>query len=79
MAVALRPPLRIAEPDPFGDVTLVPAMASGRSEAETARAMADALLADPAAGAQALGHLRLIFPHSPLTVRLAGLAALMRR
>jgi hypothetical protein len=29
--------------------------------------------------AEALGHLRRAFPHSPLTVRIAALAALMRR
>ena len=77
---ALRKTMRITDPDPFGDVTLAPSSMTGRSEAELARAMADALLeAQPASGAEALRHLRLVFPQSPLTVRIAALGAMMRR
>lgn len=77
---AFRQIVRIAEPDPLGDVTLVPAATSGHSEAEMARSMAAALLnAGPTSGAEALGILRRIFPNSPLTVRVAALDAIMRR
>jgi len=69
----------IDEPVPFGDVALAPAAATGRSEAELARAMADRLLAAPQSDSEALTVLRNAFPHAPLTARLAGLAALMRR
>jgi hypothetical protein len=79
-AAALRQTMQIMDPAPFGDVTLAPLIVTGRSEAELARAMADALLdAQPASGAEALRHLRLVFPQSPLTVRIASLDAMMRR
>lgn len=79
-ALATKPILRIAEPDPFGDVTLAPAAATGRSETDLARSMADALFcAEPASGTEALSILRRLFPHSPLTVRVAALDAMMRR
>ncbi|MES1155013.1 MAG: hypothetical protein ABUL48_01155 [Pseudorhodoplanes sp.] len=78
--VTSRPTFRVIEPNPYGDVTLVPAMASGRSEAEAARAMAQALIkAAPASSADALKHLRSLFPHSPLSLRVAALAAAIRR
>jgi hypothetical protein len=71
---------QIADPDPFGDVTLAPSRMTGRSEAELARAVADALLeAQATSGAEALQYLRLVFPQSPLTVRIAALGAMMRR
>jgi hypothetical protein len=77
---ALRQIMQIMDPAPFGDVTLAPSNMAGRSEAELARTMADALLdAQPASGAEALRHLRLVFPQSPLTVRIAALGAMMRR
>jgi hypothetical protein len=68
----------IEEPAPFGDVPLAPSDATGRSEAELARAMAERLLA---AGphSEVLGVLRGAFPHAPLSARLAALTALMRR
>jgi len=70
--------LRISDPDPFGDVTLVPRQMSGHSEADLARAMAEALIgAEPESQSEALRLLRLMFPHSPLTVRVAALGALM--
>ena len=71
---------QIVDPDPFGDVTLAPSTLTGRPEALLARDMAGALLeAQPQSGAEALRHLRLVFPQSPLTVRIAALGAMMRR
>ena len=65
---------------PFGDVPLAPYALTKRTEAELARAMAEHLLtAQPESGADALRALRESFPSSPLTVRVAALAALMRR
>ncbi len=79
-AFASRQTIRIADPDPFGDVTLAPALMTGRSEMQQARDMAMALVeAHPTTASQALKHLRLLFPQSPLTVRVAALDALMRR
>ncbi len=79
-ATGMRQTMRIAAPDPFGDVTLAPAIVTGRPEAELACAMTPAFHAmRPATRAQELRHLRPSFPHSPLTMRLAALAALMRR
>jgi hypothetical protein len=76
---AIRHTVRIQDPEPFGDVTLVPREVSGHSEADLARSMADALIkAAPSSQSEALRLLRLIFPDSPLTVRVAALGALMR-
>jgi hypothetical protein len=70
----------VEEPVPFGDVSLAPSQATGRSEAELARAMAEWLLvAGPASDAEALNALGGSLPYAPLGVRLAALAALMRR
>jgi hypothetical protein len=78
--MASRPASRISDPDPFGEVTLVPASISGQSEMRLAREMADALVAKhPGSASQALKQLRLMFPGSPLTARVAALHALMRR
>jgi hypothetical protein len=64
----------------IGDMTLAPKAMTGRSEADLARAMAEHLLtANPASGAKALAVLRDAFPDSPLTVRVAALAALAGR
>jgi hypothetical protein len=53
---------------------------TGVPQAELARSMADYLLeTSPDSGAEALSLLRRMFPDSPLTVRVAALAALMRR
>jgi hypothetical protein len=77
---APRKTLRISEPDPFGDVTLVPQQLSGHTQADLARAMADALIeAKTESHSDALRILRLMFPHAPLTVRVAALGAMMRR
>lgn len=71
--------IRASDPDPLGDVTLVPQQISGHSEADLARAMAEALVnAEPQSQSEALRLLRTMFPHSPLTVRVAALGALMR-
>jgi hypothetical protein len=79
-ADALRRIVKIPEPDPFGDVTLAPEMMTGRREADLAGAMAAALMqAKPANASEALRHLRLTFPESPLTLRIAALAQAMRR
>jgi hypothetical protein len=70
----------LTEAAPFGDVPLAPYALTKRTEAELARAMAEHLLAaQPASGSDALQALRHSFPGSPLTVRVAALAALMRR
>ena len=72
--------LRISDPSPYGDVTIAPSAMTGRSEAQLARAMAEVLLETaPASGAEALRRLRDAFPSSPLTIRVAALAAIMRR
>jgi hypothetical protein len=77
---ANRAAIRITDPNPFGEVTLVPAAITGRSESQLARAMAEALVnSSPSTASQALKHLRAMFPDSPLTVRVAALNALMRR
>jgi len=77
---ANRAAIRISDPDPFGDVTLVPAAIAGRSESQLARAMAEALVeSNPGTASQALQYLRSMFPGSPLTARVAALNALMRR
>lgn len=70
----------VVEPEPYGDVTLVPSGATGRPEAELARAMAAAVVtASPSSGTEALEMLRRIFPNSPLALRVAALDATMRR
>ena len=72
--------IRVSDPIPFGDVVLAPPEATGRSQAELARSMAEHLLdKDPESDAHALSVLRRAFPHAPLTARVAALAALMRR
>jgi hypothetical protein len=72
--------LRILPPIPFGEVTMVPALLSGRPEADMARAMA-AALADVEAptAADVYNRLRQAFPMAPLSARVGALAALMDR
>ncbi len=80
MAAFAAKTLRIAEVDPFGDVTIVPPALTGRTDMELAHAMAaDLISSNPESDADALRHLRQSFPDAPLTVRVAALAALMRR
>ena len=77
---ARRVTLRIQPPVPFGDVTMVPALLSGRPEADLARAMA-AALADIEAptAADVYNRLRQAFPLAPLSARVIALGALMER
>jgi hypothetical protein len=77
---ARRVTLRVQPPIPFGDVALVPALLSGRPEADMARAMA-AALADIEAptAADVYKRLRQAFPLAPLNTRVAALSALMER
>jgi hypothetical protein len=65
---------------PYGDVALVPAALSGRSEADLSRAMA-AVLADieAASAVEVYNRLRQAFPTAPLSARVAALATLMDR
>ena len=77
---ARRVTLQIQSPMPFGEVTMVPAPISGRSEAEMARAMAAALSdVDASSVAEAYGRLRQAFPLAPLSARVGALAALMEK
>lgn len=72
--------VRVQESVPFGEVTLLPRAATGRSEIEMARAMAAALGAlEPESAADALKHLRQAFPNAPLNVRAAALDDMMER
>lgn len=72
--------IRITDAIPFGDVTIVPEALAGYSDASLVRTMADELAtSSPETDADALRHLRQSFPDSPLTVRVAALAAMMRR
>jgi hypothetical protein len=65
---------------PFGEVTMVPAPISGRSEAEMARAMAAALAdAEAPSAAEIYRRLREAFPLAPLSARVGALAALMEK
>jgi hypothetical protein len=77
---ARRITLRVQPPVPFGDVTMVPALISGRPEADMARAMAAALsdIEAPTA-ADVYGQLRRAFPSAPLSARVAALGVLMDR
>jgi hypothetical protein len=70
--------LRVKPPLPLGDVTMVPASVSGRSEAELARAMAAALADDESAtAADVYRRVRQAFPSAPLSARVGALAMLM--
>ena len=79
-AAAVRSPFQVHDPIPLGDMPLAPPELTGRSQAELAQSMADYLVAStPGTSAQALSYLRRAFPHAPLTIRVAAMAALMRR
>jgi len=77
---ARRITLRVQPPIPFGEFTMVPALLSGRPEAEMARAMASALsdIEAPTA-ADVYNRLRQAFPMAPLTARVAALGVIMDR
>ena len=80
MRPAVRSTIWVSDPLPLGDVSLAPAAMTGVSEAQLARSMVDQLRsAGPGSDAEALSLLRRAFPNSPLTLRVAALAALMRR
>jgi hypothetical protein len=79
-AAAIQSPIQVHDPLPLGDMPLAPPELTGLSQAELARSMAEYLVtSSPDTGSQALNYLRRAFPHAPLTVRVAALAALMRR
>ena len=78
MEVFLRAPsIQVLAPDEevFGEVPLAPYGLTGVSEAQLARTLARTPASRSAKGETS----RPLFPHSALTWRLAGLAALMRR
>ena len=77
---ARRVTLRVLPPSPFGDVTMVPATLSGRSEGDMARAMA-AALADVEAptAADVYRQLRVSFPLTSLSARVTALGYIMER
>jgi len=73
-------PVQIPDRDEvLGEVPLAPYALTGVSEAQLARAVVDQLLASSRSKTEAFKRLRSLFPDLPLTARLAGLAALMRR
>ena len=75
---ARRITLRIQPPNPFGEVTMVPATLSGRPEADAARAMAAAFADSEAASTtDVLRRLRHSFPLAPLSERVAALSVIM--
>ncbi len=77
---ARRITLRVQSPVPWGDVTMVPAMVSGRPEAEMARAMAATLSeVEAPTAADVYNRLREAFPFAPLGARVGALAALMEK
>jgi hypothetical protein len=77
---ARRITLYVQPPNPFGEVTMVPAMLSGRPEADIARAMAKAFAGTEAASsADILNRLRQSFPLAPLSERVAALSVIMDR
>lgn len=63
--------IRIAEPEPLGDVTLAPSAVTGCSESDLARSMTESQneAAAPAPAVAALMHLRALLPQSLLTLR----------
>jgi hypothetical protein len=77
---AARFTLRVKPPLPLGDVTMVPASLSGRSQAEMARAMAAALADDESAtAADVYRRVRQAFPFAPLSARVGALAMLINK
>ena len=77
---ARRVTLRIQPPNPFGEVTMVPATLSGRPEADAARAIVAAFAdSDAASSTDILNRLRQSFPLAPLGERVAALSAIMGR
>jgi hypothetical protein len=77
----LRPiTLRVQPPVPVGEVIMLPAILTGRAEADAARAIAAALAAAEAPNAAAISkRLRRSFLLGPLSKRLVALAGPMKR
>ena len=75
------PSIQVLAPDEevLGEVPLAPYGLTGVSEAQLARKLARPSAAAPQAKAETSKLLRKLFPDSPLALRLAGLAALVRR
>ena len=72
--------LRVLPPSPFGDVTVVPALLSGRPESDMARAMAAALADDEApTAADVYRRLGQSFPLATLSARVTALGYIMQR
>lgn len=82
---ARRVTLRIQPPNPFGEVTMVPATLSGRSETDAARAMAQAFAdqafadTDALSAADIIQRLRHSFPRAPFSERVATLSVIVDR
>jgi hypothetical protein len=87
---ARRATFRVQQPNPLGEVTMVPAPLSGRSEADAARAMAQAFAdqafadqafadTEAASSADVFNRLRQSFPLAPLSERVAALSVIMDR
>jgi hypothetical protein len=77
---ARRVTLRVLPPSPFGDVTMVPATLSGRSESDMARAMAAALAeVEAPTAADVYRQLRVSFPLTSLSARVTALGYIMER
>jgi len=71
--------LRVQPPIPFGEVTLVPTL-SGRTDADIARAMAEALEdVEAPTAAEVYRRLREAFPFAPLSARAKALSFMMSR
>lgn len=78
MSFLSRPTIRVADPNPFGEVTLVPAPISGKPQTELTRNLAQGLI-DTLNGARIAQHVAQTLGDSPLVSRISSLAALMRR
>jgi hypothetical protein len=75
------PSIQVQAPDEevFGEVPLAPYGLTGVSEAQLARTLARPPVASRPVKGEASGLWHGLVPDSPLSLRLAGLAALMRR
>ncbi len=71
--------LRVQPPMPLGDVAVVPAGLSGRTEADLARAMAVATDAEAPTAADVHRRLLRPFPSAPLSGPVAGLGSIIER
>jgi hypothetical protein len=77
---ARRITLKVQPPVPFGEVTLVPSMLSGRPGTDMAAAMAETLADFEApTAADVYKRLRQAFPLAPLSARVTALAFVMAR